>query len=134
MPFPLVSFLHGNGDQGSDNRRQIREGASVWAEPVNQERHPAFVLAPQCPPATAGADQPASPAIPREARSRRCSRCSDDVERRYRVDPDRRYITGLSGGGWGTLRALSHQPRSVCSGDTGLSGRCAFEEPRSPTA
>ena len=34
----------------------------------------------------------------------------DDVERRYRIDPARRYITGMSGGGLGTLRALSREP------------------------
>jgi predicted peptidase len=55
--YPLVTFLHGNGDQGSDNRRQVREGARVWTEPAVQERHPAFVLAPQCP-----ADDGARPA------------------------------------------------------------------------
>jgi predicted peptidase len=109
--YPLVAFLHGNGDQGSDNRRQVREGARVWAEPANQARYPAFVLAPQCP-ADDGWGRPAGLAgYPDGSPLEAVFELLDDVERRYRIDRDRRYITGMSGGGWGTLRALSHQPQ-----------------------
>jgi len=109
--YPLIVFLHGNGDQGSDNRRQVREGARVWVEPDNQERHPAFVLAPQCP-AGDGWGRPSGLAgYPAGSPLEALFELLDDIERRYRIDTDRRYITGMSGGGWGTLRALSHQPR-----------------------
>ena len=109
--YPLVAFLHGNGDQGSDNRRQVREGARVWAEPANQARYPAFVLAPQCP-ANDGWGRPAGLAgYPVGSPLDALFELLDDIERRYRIDRDRRYITGMSGGGWGTLRALSRQPQ-----------------------
>ena len=108
---PLVVFLHGNGDQGSDNRSQVREGARVWAEPANQQRHPAFVLAPQCP-ADDGWGRPVGLAgYPAGSPLEALFALLDEVEGRYRIDPGRRYITGMSGGGWGTLRALSHQPQ-----------------------
>jgi predicted peptidase len=107
---PLVTFLHANGDHGSDNRRQVREGARVWAEPANQKRHPAFVLAPQCP-AGDGWGRPAGLAgYPAGSPLDALYALLDDLERRLPIDADRRYITGMSGGGWGTLRALSHQP------------------------
>jgi predicted peptidase len=108
--YPLVTFLHGNGDQGSDNRRQVREGARVWAEPATQERYPAFVLAPQCP-ANDGWGRPEGLAgYPAGSPLDALLALLDEIERRYPIDPDRRYITGMSGGGWGALRALSHQP------------------------
>ena len=108
--YPLVTFLHGNGDQGSDNRSQVREGARLWAEPAVQERHPAFVLAPQCP-ANDGWGRPEGLAgYPVGTPLGALFELLDELERRLPIDPDRRYITGMSGGGWGTLRALSHQP------------------------
>jgi predicted peptidase len=108
--FPLVVFLHGNGDQGSDNRRQVRDGALVWAQLDNQWRHPAFVLAPQCPEGD-GWGRPAGLAgYPSGSPLDALFALLDDVERRYPIDLDRRYITGMSGGGLGSLRALSHQP------------------------
>jgi predicted peptidase len=50
-PYPLVLFLHGAFDMGSDNDRQLygSQGATIWAKPDEQAKHPAFVLAPQCP-------------------------------------------------------------------------------------
>jgi predicted peptidase len=106
----VITFLHGNGDHGSDNRRQVREGARVWAETANQERFPAFVLAPQCP-AGDGWGRPAGLAgYPTGSPLEALFELLDDVERRFPIDPRRRYITGMSGGGWGALRALSHQP------------------------
>jgi predicted peptidase len=49
--YPLVFFLHGAGERGSDNEAQLisAQGATVWAKPEEQSKHPAFVLAPQCP-------------------------------------------------------------------------------------
>jgi predicted peptidase len=114
--YPLITFLHGNGDHGSDNRRQVREGARVWAESVNQERHPAFVLAPQCPDGD-GWGRPAGLAgYPAGSPLEALFELLDSIERRYPIDPTRRYITGMSGGGWGALRALSHQPRRFAAG------------------
>jgi predicted peptidase len=108
---PLVVFLHGNGDQGSDNRRQVREGARVWAEPATQARHPAFVLAPQCPAGDGWGRPDGHAGYPRGSPLGALFALLDDLERRLPIDRDRVYITGMSGGGWGTLRALAHQPR-----------------------
>ena len=47
--YPLVLFLHGAGERGNDNERQLVHGAQMWLNPVNREKYPAFVLAPQCP-------------------------------------------------------------------------------------
>jgi predicted peptidase len=109
--YPLVTFLHGNGERGEDNRRQVREGALVWARPENQERHPAFVLAPQCPGNDGWGRPEGLAGYPASSPLGALFELLDDLERRYSIDVDRRYITGMSGGGWGTLRALAAQPQ-----------------------
>lgn len=54
--YPLVVFLHGAGERGTDNYLQVagNRGAVVWAQPRYQVVHPCFVLAPQCPPTAVG--------------------------------------------------------------------------------
>ena len=47
--FPLVLFLHGAGERGSDNEKQLTHGAQMFLNPTNRENFPAFVLFPQCP-------------------------------------------------------------------------------------
>lgn len=47
--YPLVLFLHGGGERGSDNEKQLVHGGQMFLNPVNREKYPAFVLMPQCP-------------------------------------------------------------------------------------
>lgn len=47
--YPLVLFLHGAGERGSDNEKQLTHGGQMFLNPVNREKYPAFVLMPQCP-------------------------------------------------------------------------------------
>ena len=47
--FPLVIFLHGAGERGSDNEKQLIHGSQMFLNPDNLEKYPAFVLFPQCP-------------------------------------------------------------------------------------
>lgn len=44
--YPLVLFLHGAGERGDDNQKQLVHGGQMWLNPVNREEYPAFVLAP----------------------------------------------------------------------------------------
>ena len=47
--YPLVLFLHGAGERGNDNRKQLKHGGQMWLNPVNRKKYPAFILLPQCP-------------------------------------------------------------------------------------
>lgn len=47
--FPLVIFLHGAGERGNDNEKQLVHGSQMFLNPVNREKYPAYVLFPQCP-------------------------------------------------------------------------------------
>lgn len=44
----LVLFLHGAGERGNDNRKQLKHGGQMWLNPVNRKKYPAFILLPQC--------------------------------------------------------------------------------------
>src|SRR5579872_1027796 len=47
--YPLVIFLHGSGERGSDNEAQLKWGVMNFASDKNMIEHPALVVAPQCP-------------------------------------------------------------------------------------
>ena len=47
--YPLVLFLHGAGERGSDNERQKGHFPDRMAGEWYRERFPCYVLAPQCP-------------------------------------------------------------------------------------
>src|SRR5689334_6847948 len=49
--YPLLVWLHGAGGRGTDNIQQISgdqvPGTRLWTTKRNQDKHPAFVVAPQ---------------------------------------------------------------------------------------
>src|SRR4051794_30573212 len=47
--YPLVIFLHGAGERGDDNTRQLVHGMNDFTSDQIMARYPAFVIAPQCP-------------------------------------------------------------------------------------
>ena len=88
--WPLIVFLHGAGERGSDGLVQTEVGIGTAIR-----RHPdwykAVVLMPQCPE-----DQLWNMATPQvEAALQR-------TLHEYRIDETRLYLTGLSMGGYGT--------------------------------
>jgi predicted peptidase len=104
--YPLILFLHGAGERGSDNKLQLmaNRGAIVWAEDVVQTEHPCFVLAPQCPQTsswtellTSGDPFKSTPYLDM------VYELILDIEKKYNnIDKRRIYSTGLSMGGFGT--------------------------------
>ena len=46
---PVVLYLHGAGERGFDNARQLRSVPSWLTAHPYLERYPCFILAPQCP-------------------------------------------------------------------------------------
>lgn len=46
--YPLVVFLHGAGERGTDNEKQLKNGGQ-WLMNNLQSDYPAIVIAPQCP-------------------------------------------------------------------------------------
>jgi poly(3-hydroxybutyrate) depolymerase len=100
--YPVVLALHGSGERGSDNLVQISNYrlATSWADPVNQAKYPCFVVAPQCPLNGSWTSDILATA----------NDILDSLAREFSIDTNRRYITGLSMGGYGTWEALARFP------------------------
>src|ERR1041385_7272221 len=46
--YPLVLFLHGGGERGRDNEKQLVHGLKVFLDLDNRKKYPCIVIAPQC--------------------------------------------------------------------------------------
>lgn len=117
-PYPLVLFLHGAGERGTDNNLQIdaNRGAKLWAEEANQASHPCFVLAPQCPADKQWVNTSWSMGSYRTDKvfiSNELKMVRDIIEtlmRNYNINANELYITGLSMGGYGTWDFIVRYP------------------------
>lgn len=93
--WPLLLFLHGSGERGDD-----LELVKVHGPPnliAAGKDFPFIVVSPQCPK-----DQSWEPI--------ELMALLDDIGRKYKVDADRIYVTGLSMGGFGTWRLAAYAP------------------------
>ena len=119
--YPLVLFLHGGGERGNDNEKQLAHGARVFLKPENRRAFPAIVIAPQCPEdsywASVKFERTKYPLeldfnyeyqIPKGLKL--AIALTDDIIQKEAVDAKRVYITGLSMGGMGTLEAVYRFP------------------------
>jgi predicted peptidase len=113
--YPLVVFLHGAGERGRDNAKQLKYLPTWIAEPVLRERHPCFLLAPQCREGerwvdVSWADKKSLAQGPPTTDMLAAVAAIQVVSSREAVDPARIYLTGLSMGGYGTWDLAARQP------------------------
>ncbi len=47
--YPLVFFLHGAGERGNDNEKQLIHGAKLFLKDDVRKKFPAIIIFPQCP-------------------------------------------------------------------------------------
>jgi len=118
--YPLVLFLHGAGERGNDNTKQLVHGAYLFTEPANLDPYPCFVLAPQCPTGLDWANMDWRKGNNTQAQLPARSftitlELIDELAKAYRIDPKRFYITGLSMGGYGTWDAITRYPKKFAA-------------------
>lgn len=119
--YPLILVLHGAGERGSDNEKQLTHGAKLFLEDKARKKFPAIVVFPQC----AGGDYWSSVKIdrgktpleldfdysrPATAPLTLAMKLVEELMRTEGVDKRRVYITGLSMGGMGTFEAVHRYP------------------------
>ncbi|MDO4781934.1 MAG: prolyl oligopeptidase family serine peptidase [Capnocytophaga felis] len=119
--YPLVLFLHGAGERGTDNESQLRHGGTLFSNPVNREKFPSFVLFPQCPPdfywpidkrpAEGFKNQnPFQKNPPISTQLKLVEELLTDFIKKNPIDESQIYIMGLSMGGMGTLDFVCRHP------------------------
>jgi len=93
--WPLILFLHGSGERGDDLNKVKVHGPPKEIE--QGRKLPFIVISPQCPD-----DEYWDVGT--------LIGLLDDVEKKFRVDKDREYLTGISMGGYGTWALAATEP------------------------
>lgn len=119
--YPLVLFLHGAGERGDDNEKQLVHGSKLFVTEENRKQYPAIVVFPQCPEngfwSSVQVDRMKKPAEFRfDYSQKETSSMTAVVEllgkliKNEAVDGRRVYVTGLSMGGMGTFEMVYRHP------------------------
>lgn len=102
--YPVVFFLHGLGENGTNTEKQMKDnGQYAFCEAANQAVFPCFLILPQSPGEASNRGQSAVDLIAA-------------LSQVYALDPDRMIVTGLSMGGAGTIGWLSTHPQAWAAG------------------
>ncbi|WP_052691766.1 carboxylesterase family protein [Teredinibacter purpureus] len=134
-PLPLLIFLHGRGERGTDNNANMFNNVGLFKgehsilSHKNRQQFPTAILIPQCsdktpheewarwkgnsaeqPFAGLGADGSYQQHAQPSASSAATLELIDLLIAQKRLDPQRIYLTGISMGGFGTWELTSRRP------------------------
>ena len=98
--WPVMIFLHGSGERGTDIEKVKIHGPAKLA--AAGKKYPFIVVSPQAPEG-GGWD------------TETLYRLLGNIKRNYRVDPERVYLTGLSMGGFGTWALAMKHPEEFAA-------------------
>ena len=119
--YPLLLLLHGAGERGKDNEKQLAHGSKLFITEENRKNFPAIVIFPQCPAesfwAVMKTDQTKQPAVrtfdytvepnwPLAAANELVKKLSNEEG----VNKKQIFISGLSMGGMGTFESVYRYP------------------------
>lgn len=117
--YPLVIFLHGAGERGTENETPLVHGVKEFVKV--REKYPCFLIAPQCPEGKRWVEvdwssrshaMPGDPSDPMKS----LIELIDQLGEKLPIDKKRIYVTGLSMGGYGTWDLLARQPGRFAAG------------------
>jgi predicted peptidase len=101
--YPLILFLHGAGERGDDGELPVKQGIGSAIKFKNTEKtFPFFVVFPQC--RVKGNWKAGGPD------AERALAILAEVQKAYKIDARRVYLTGLSMGGYGTWSLAAAYP------------------------
>ncbi|TDO23608.1 prolyl oligopeptidase family serine peptidase [Sediminibacterium goheungense] len=122
--YPLVLFLHGRGESGTDNEKQLTHGAKMFLEDSIRKNYPAIVVFPQCASNSYWSNVQAVTSgsksgkrsfyfVPEGEPSQSMKMLLGlvyNLQERYPVKTDQLYVMGLSMGGMGTFELVRRMP------------------------
>lgn len=127
--YPLIMFLHGRGESGSDNEKQLVHGAKLFLADSNRNNFPAIVVFPQCPVNSYWSNvQMVAEGSKGAARSFYFTKDGEATQAmkmvmalmgnlyaRYKIQDNQVYIMGLSMGGMGTFELVRRMPNTFAA-------------------
>lgn len=118
--YPILLFLHGSGECGTNNHQQLRQGIPALMKGLVKRDEPTIVIAPQCRISNmwvrrvSMADTYAAEANPTLALRDALEICEEWIRERH-ADPNRFYIAGLSLGAFGVWDAIQRTPEKFAA-------------------
>ena len=121
--YPLILFLHGSGERGTDNESQLMHGSMLFLRDSIREKYPVIVVFPQCRNESYWSNvdrkindlgktvytfQPGGE--PTQAMVL-LQQLLKSVIKKYPVNKSRIYVGGLSMGGMGTFEIVRRNPK-----------------------
>ncbi len=102
--YPLVIWLHGFGERGTDNETPLRSnrGGVAWAEDEVQSAYPSYVMVAQASAGSAWGGEGMTEGL--------LQNIHDVIDANEQIDTNRIYISGVSMGGLGTWNAIIAEP------------------------
>ncbi|MFI5452057.1 prolyl oligopeptidase family serine peptidase [Pedobacter sp. UC225_61] len=132
--YPVVFFLHGSGERGNDNEKQLTHGAKLFLKEEFRKTNPAIVIFPQCEENGYWSNveieevsgkrfftfqKGGEPTKPMAL----LLKLTDHFLNQSFVNKSKVYVGGLSMGGMGTFEILRRKPHTfaaafaICGGD-----------------
>lgn len=120
--YPLIIFLHGRGESGRDNQKQLTHGAKLFLADSFRKSHPAIIVFPQCAAndywsnVHTVADSTGKRSFyfiedgPPSVSMQLVMGLLDNLPIQFKIKKDQVYAMGLSMGGMGVFELVRRKP------------------------
>lgn len=121
--YPLVFFMHGAGERGNDNEKQLVHGSKLFLNEAVRKNYPAIIVFPQCPQKSFWSNV----SFEADSNGKRIFNFKSiaapslgmklanalllQVIKKYPVQKKKIYVGGLSMGGMGTFEIAARNPK-----------------------
>ena len=120
--YPVVLFLHGAGERGTDNEAPLVHVLQDWFNDTESPIYQSIIIVPQCPEGEQWVNTPwengsyDSDAVGESDAIKEALAILDEVCKTDSVNLDRIYVVGLSMGGYGTWNLLMNHSDIFAAG------------------